>query len=53
MQKIQVEEKNFMSELEIRSEILSIKVKNCEGSDQIPQRIIVDGEELLIAPFIV
>ena len=51
MQKIQVEEKNFMSELEIRRAILSIKVKNCEGSDQIPQRIIVDGAELLIAPF--
>ena len=40
MQKIQVEEKNFMSELEIRRAILSIKVKNCEGSDRIPQRII-------------
>ena len=48
---LQVEEKNFMSELEIRRAILSIKVKNCEGSDRIPQRIIVDGAELLIAPF--
>ena len=30
---------------------LSIKLKNSEGRDRIPQRILVDAAELLIKPF--
>ena len=27
-----------------------LKVKNCEGYDQIPQRVLIDGMDLLIDP---
>ena len=30
--------------------IKSIKIKNCEGYDRIPQRILADGAELLLEP---
>ena len=28
-----------------------IKIKNCEGYDLVPQRVLVDGAEILIAPY--
>ena len=40
----------FMSLLEVEKCIESIKVKNCEGFDRIPQRILVDGIEHLLPP---
>ena len=40
----------FMTQEYIKECIKSIKVKNCEGHDRIPQRIIVDGVDHLTAP---
>ena len=34
----------------IRTAILSLKLKNSEGYDRIPQRILLDGITLLIEP---
>ena len=47
-----VDEQNsfFMSSADILSCIKSIKIKNCEGFDRIPQRILVDGANILINP---
>ena len=39
-----------MSRQEIFKCVQSIKMKNCEGYDRIPQRILVDGLEVLIEP---
>ena len=49
--KITEEDKNFMSTNNIRNAILSLKLKNSEGYDRIPQRILLDGITLLIEPF--
>ena len=46
-----MQDKNFMSPLNIRTAILSLKLKNSEGDDRIPQRIILDGIDSLIDPF--
>ena len=27
-----------------------IKIKNCEGFDRIPQRVLTDGAEILVTP---
>lgn len=40
----------FMTPENIKECIKTIKVKNCEGHDRIPQRIIVDGVDYLTAP---
>ena len=40
----------FMSESNVESCMKSIKQKNCEGYDRIPQRIIADGTEHLLMP---
>ena len=40
----------FMSGNDILECLKSIKIKNCEGYDRIPQRILVDGAETLIKP---
>ena len=40
----------FMSQSDVRECILSIKIKNCEGFDRIPQRILVDGIDHLVLP---
>lgn len=40
----------FMTQENIKECIKSMKVKNCEGHDRIPQRIIVDGVDHLTAP---
>ena len=42
----------FMSRKEIMDCVNTIKMKNCEGYDRIPQRVLVDGLEILIEPLI-
>ena len=49
--KITVEDKNFMTPANIISAIKSLKLKNSEGFDRIPQRILIDGMSALINPF--
>ena len=49
--KINEQDKNFMSVTNIRNAILTLKLKNSEGYDRIPQRILLDGISLLIEPF--
>ena len=39
-----------MTESDIKECIRSIKVKNSEGYDRIPQRVLVDGEAQLLKP---
>ena len=48
-----MEENNFMTEENVRKAIETIKLKNCEGSDRIPQRLLVDGINVLIKPLTV
>ena len=43
-------ESNFMCENNVIDAILSLKTKNCEGYDRIPQRLITDGIQILIKP---
>ena len=40
----------FMSISEVKSCIKSIKIKNCEGYDRIPQRVLIEGIEHLLKP---
>ena len=49
--KIATQTKMFMDPNSIRECILSIKVKNCEGYDSIPQRCLIDGVESLGTAF--
>jgi hypothetical protein len=44
-------EMHLMTELEIKEYILSLKIKNTEGYDRLPQRIIIDGVNILLRPF--
>ena len=46
-------EKNFMTEEKIIEAVKSLKMKNCEGSDRLPQRMLVDGLPILINSFVV
>ena len=39
-----------MTSKDITECLKTIKIKNCEGYDRIPQRILVDGAESLITP---
>ena len=45
--------KMFMDQISVKECILSLKVKNCKGYDRIPQRILVDGGEILCDVFAV
>ena len=40
----------FMTTNDIENCIRCIKIKNCEGYDRIPQRVLVDGIEHLLKP---
>ena len=51
--KVNANDEHFMNELDIKNAILSVKIKNCEGYDRIPQRILVDGFQFLSKPLIV
>ena len=48
--KITAENTHFMSSTDISNVMSSIRVKNCEGFDRIPQRILVDGADVLVHP---
>ena len=48
--KLVVADSDFMSPLEIIECVNQLKLKNCEGYDRIPQRILIDGIEVLIKP---
>ena len=50
LKKIDSSQLNFMTELNIRRVMSTIKIKNCEGWERIPQRIFVEGIEVLAAP---
>ena len=50
--KLNVDNEFFMTKADITECIKSIKTKNCEGYDRIPQRILTDGAEVLITPFV-
>jgi hypothetical protein len=41
---------HFMSEQNILEAVASLKLKNCEGYDRIPQRILIDGLHTLEKP---
>jgi hypothetical protein len=43
-------DKMFMSRENIRECILSLKPENSEGFDRKPQRILLDGSEVHLAP---
>ena len=44
---------NFMNEQNVIEAVNSLKTKNCEGFDQIPQRILKDGIQFLSKPLTV
>ena len=46
VQKVQANNKMFMDEQSVRECILSLKIKNSEGFDRIPQRILIEGYSL-------
>ena len=48
--KINVNNKNFMSPQQVVTAVKSLKNKNCEGHDNIPQRILIDGIDHLKNP---
>ena len=48
--KVNTNDKNFMTRDNIIKAIKSIKIKNCEGFDRIPQRILSEGINYLIEP---
>ena len=47
---VNAEDKMFMTSEDVRECIMSLKPKNSEGFDRIPQRILLDGVEVLLAP---
>jgi hypothetical protein len=49
--KVNAENKFFMTSTDIKECLKSIKTKNCEGFDRIPQRVLSDGTAHLIEPF--
>ena len=46
----QIDEFNFMNEPNVRKAMESLKLKNAEGHDRIPQRLLIDGAEILNKP---
>ena len=48
--KINSKDKFFMSSTDLKECIKNIKIKNCEGYDRIPQRVLVDGYTILETP---
>ena len=48
--KLNVENTDFMQLNDVLNAVKSLKVKNCEGHDRIPQRILVDGIQFLLQP---
>ena len=52
-QKLISQNENFMTADNIVTAVKTLKIKNCEGHDRIPQRILVDGIEILKTPLAV
>ena len=50
IQKIKAQCDMFMTRDSIRKYVTEIKIKNTEGYDRIPQRVLVDGLEQLLDP---
>ena len=48
--KLAADNQMFMSFSEVEKCIKSIKIKNCEGYDRIPQRVLNEGIEHLLSP---
>ena len=48
--KVNYENSFFMTDTDILESLRSIKIKNCEGFDRIPQRVLVDGAQVLVVP---
>ena len=48
--KLAAVDSDFMSKNEIIECVKQLKLKNCEGYDRIPQRILIDGIDILINP---
>ena len=48
IRKIYQENKMFMDKVSIKECMLSLKIKNSEVFDRIPQRILLDGADVLI-----
>ena len=48
--KVFSEEKMFMDSVSVKHCMLSLKNKNTEGVDRIPQKILLDGADILVAP---
>jgi hypothetical protein len=47
---VNAEDKMFMDTSSIKNCIQTLKPKNLEGFDQIPQRVLKDGMAILLAP---
>ena len=45
--KINCLNENFMNAVNLKNAVKSLKIKNCEGHDRIPQRVLIDGFEIL------
>jgi hypothetical protein len=52
-QKIIPEKLNFISIDNVRECVNSIKMRNVEGFDRIPQKVLIDGCDHLVGPFTV
>ena len=48
--KIYANDYMFMTRTDIVNSVKSLKVKNSEGYDRIPQRVLIDGLEILVEP---
>ena len=48
--KIQSNDSNFMTHYHVTNAIKDVKIKNTEGYDRIPQRILIEGADFLIGP---
>ena len=48
--KINSQNFDFMSATDVMTAVKSLSIKNCEGHDRIPQRILIDGIEILKNP---
>ena len=40
----------FMTEIKVREVLSTLKIKNCEGADRLPLRILNEGAEILNKP---
>ena len=48
--KLVAADENFMSPSDILECVKQLKLKNCKGYDQIPQRFLIDGITILVNP---